>query len=346
MKKNLLVVIAAVMLALALGEIALRAAWTNPYRDIRITQYVEMRQLAHPLSQRLSRKWMNGEDEPVVHRTNARGYMEPALVHERPELTIAFFGGSTTECQYVAESQRFPALVGSALNARGIKVNVLNAARSGNTSHDSLNLYLNHVVQDKPAIVVIMHAVNDRGVLARDPSYLTRSAKPMDTGEVSRFSTQWFSSHSSLGGLFRLIKTNLLVTEFSSVGFAGHVDQVRADPEPFRSRLSTFVGAVRSFGAVPVLMTQPLLITRDSKTPEWANMSDQERFNQVIRDVSASQKVPLVDLEARMRLNGDFGASPLKYLYDGMHATDLGSQVYASEIVTVLAPLAAAAVKR
>src|SRR5437867_8610086 len=81
------------------------------------------------------------------------------------DATVAFLGGSTTECVAVQEDLRFPALVSVLLAQQGLKVNTLNAGRSGNALHDALNNLLNHVINDHPDFVVLMHVSNDIGYL-------------------------------------------------------------------------------------------------------------------------------------------------------------------------------------
>ena len=67
----------------------------------------------------------------------------------------------------------FPGL----LAEQGLKVNTLNAGRSGNTLHDSLNILLNHVMDDRPDFVVLMEASNDIGVLVKDGNYRSRTGR-------------------------------------------------------------------------------------------------------------------------------------------------------------------------
>ena len=79
--------------------------------------------------------------KPYVIRVDRQGFIMPSKVHDRPDLTIVFLGGSTTECIYVDEDDRFPYLVGRLLERQThLKVNSYNAARSGN-QHPALPEY-------------------------------------------------------------------------------------------------------------------------------------------------------------------------------------------------------------
>ena len=46
-------------------------------------------------------------------RVDDHGFIMPSKVHEHPDLVLAFLGGSTTECIYDDENNRFPYLAGS-----------------------------------------------------------------------------------------------------------------------------------------------------------------------------------------------------------------------------------------
>jgi hypothetical protein len=74
-----------------------------------------------------------------------------------------------------------------------LKVNTLNAGRSGNTLHDSINILLNHVIDDRPNIAVLMHATNDIGVLIRDGNYRSRMGRPVSIADFGKWSLQMAS---------------------------------------------------------------------------------------------------------------------------------------------------------
>lgn len=105
-------------------------------------------------------------------RTDPSGFIEPSVVHDTPDMEVAFLGGSTTECLYVRPEMRFPYLVGRILEQRtGLRTNGLNAAKSGNhVLHSTIN-YLGKVAPREPRFVVLMHATNDIGALGGNKTY-------------------------------------------------------------------------------------------------------------------------------------------------------------------------------
>src|SRR5665648_290055 len=128
----------------------------NPlYRDVLVPNQEAMR-----MSDGLAQK-------PFVLRVDRQGFIMPAKIHDHPDLTIAFLGGSTTECVYVNEPDRFPYLAGRLLERQThLKVNSYNAGRSGNNTLHCINVLINKVVNLKPDIVV--HQDDDVGLEVHD----------------------------------------------------------------------------------------------------------------------------------------------------------------------------------
>ena len=111
---------------------------------------------------------------PRLFRTDENGtiigQLNPAKTTSKGN--ILFLGGSITECNEVDEEYRFPSLAGKILSEetssayRGINLGV-----RGHTSHDSINLLLNHPISDQAQIVVLMNNINDRLFLAKRGTY-------------------------------------------------------------------------------------------------------------------------------------------------------------------------------
>ncbi len=322
------------LLTLAFCELLLAWLWTNPYQGTGATKVVEIRTNASHLNRMLDRAQIDPENPEVAFRTDENGYILPGNQFENPDFTVAFLGGSTTEMLLVAENLRLPARVSSLLEAEGLHVNTINAARSGNTLHDSINILFNKVQQAQPDFVVIMHATNDQGVIQLDPQYLSRSAFPVSLDNLTLYSLQKLSG---LSGLFGLIRQ--LHTRFNSRPGKYAQNQTRTlsedEAKPFAARLTTVVAMARAFGIRPVLMTQPLAEVDNPYTPDWTNFANQKLFNDVIRSVARETSTNMIDLDQTM--NKLFvNEKSVDYLYDGMHTTDYGAELYAQTISTAL----------
>ena len=124
--------------------------WHNPYRHEVPDVLVKLRMHHANTDHVYSRKAVDAGDPTVRLRTDARGYMLPAVHYDDGVATVVFFGGSTTECAAVKEELRFPMVVSDLLAKDGLKVNTLSIAQAGANVHDALNVLLNHVVTERP----------------------------------------------------------------------------------------------------------------------------------------------------------------------------------------------------
>ena len=222
-----------------------------------------------------------------------------------------------------------------------MKVNTLNAARSGNTLHDSLNVLLNHVVDDQADIVVLMHASNDIGVLVRDGDYRSRTGHPVSIKDLGKWSLQMASSNLYLAALVRHSATSSIIRP-QSPGGDWRNDSSLTNKIPintYRQRLKAFVHICRDFGIQPVLMTQPFSGSTNSLTPDWIDHTAQDRFNTVIRAVGEEEGIPVIDLVHHLQERVPEWNKPMNIFYDAIHVTDKGSQVYAQHIAERLLPL-------
>lgn len=167
--------------------------------------------------------------------TDARSYIVPFFQYRDPDATVTFLGGSTTECEALKENFRFPAMVSVLLAERGLKVNTLNEARSGNSLHDSLNIFLNHLVYDEPDNVVLMHAANDIGVFARNEDYVSRSGHPVSIKDLGKWSLQMASCSLYLAALVRHSATSSV---FRSWDVTCERGRNKLDAYPFETGLT------------------------------------------------------------------------------------------------------------
>ena len=337
---RLVALLSAVVVTLLLAEVALRLAWSNPYSQVGRRRFVELRVQAPGVDTVINRQVVDPDSPQVRFRTDHRSFVLPARQFEKPVATIAFLGGSTTECLAVAEPLRFPALVSVLLKDRGYQVNTFNAARSGNTLQDSLNLVVNHLIDEPPTFVVVMNVANDIGVLQARGDYATRLPRELGLGDYAESTVHMASGRSWVVGLIRHAVSGTVLKIRPPAELASRNDPGRRPQSvaAYSRRLRSFVGAVRGIGSQPVLMTEPLAGARNEITPDWANSGAQDAFNQIIRDVASDEGVLLIDLAHHISKlpNWDqLGA----LLYDGMHVNDRGSRAYADHIVQRLEPI-------
>jgi lysophospholipase L1-like esterase len=332
--RRLLLVVGSFLVSFALCEALLRLLWVNPYRRELADVVIPLALHHRNKEQSIARAAVVPEAPISWLRTDERGYLLPARRFADPDATIVFLGGSTTECAAVTEEVRFPVLVSALLEERGLEVNTLNAAHSGNTTQDSLNVLLNHVVEDRPDAVVMMHAANDAGVLSQDGSYRTRMGVPLSSAFALRWALQAASAHVDFVGALRPVLSvgPLAPRDFAKEGPARpQQDWVAVSPDEYVRRLRAFVGICRAFGIEPVLMTQPLAF-QTPQTPPWVDPRTQEVFNRAIRAVASDESVPLIDLVRFLSEEVEGWDRPRRVFYDGIHVNDAGSRLYAGLI--------------
>jgi lysophospholipase L1-like esterase len=340
--RNLLLLAASLLAALGLAELAARQLALGPTSES--PDVVLRLPLQHAgLERRVDRAALDPSHPSVRLRTDERGYIEPSRPFPDSRLEIAFLGGSTTECRAVREELRFPALVASLLAERGLRANPLNAGRSASTVHDALHVLLDRVAADRPDLVLLMEAVNDVGVLARDGSYDGRSGAAVAAGDLAKWSLQLAARRLALA---ELLRSRVLPALRVGPDWAAQPSAARgpAPPAPYRARVEAFVGLARALGSEPVLVTQPLGYL-DASTPPWVDRADQDAFNAELRAAAARTGAALVDLAAHVAAHPD-AARPGALFYDGVHVTDAGSRVYAEAIAAALAPRLAALAER
>lgn len=346
MMKNVFLLVIGVTVGLLLSEILLSLIWTNPYSKSGSQPYVELRQQKKGLDIVFDRTWLDPVNPRVNFRTDEEGYIYPSMQNKKADVTIAFLGGSTTECSYVQENVRFPALVANLLQRHsGLAVNTINTGVSGNTTHDALNLLINKLSEEKINIAVLMEATNDSGVLLHDHSYKSRMGQELTFFEILRWALLKTSRYINLVSLLRETFNHFN----NRSGRRTIKDSVTSPYKPIReigqkelnlyeSRLRAFIGICQAFNITPVLMTQPLSDYKTVDTPYWSDTSTQRLMNDTMRTVAKVESVKIIDL-AQIVLSELNGTNPAEYLYDGMHVTDKGSVLYANVIADHLQDL-------
>jgi lysophospholipase L1-like esterase len=327
--RRLALVLAAIALVLAVYEGLLRALWTNPFAR-ESPDLVLILRAQHANSDReLDRSGLHLEPPEVRFRTDARGYIEPTQQVADPEFTLAFQGGSTTECLVVQEDLRWPNQVAAQLEPLGFRVNALNAGRAGNTAHDALVNLVEIVSRDRPDVVLLMHAINDAGLLA-EGGYALRAPKPDGWRAGARWLLEAASAHSSVAGLVRR------VSGFEHEAPRPAPRRAAADPGPYEQQVRAWLRAARALGSEPVLITEPLSTFRNELTPPWADLDALAVFNERVRAIGREEGVAVVDLAALVQADPEFLA-PEKLYYDGMHVNDAGARIYGRLVAEALA---------
>jgi hypothetical protein len=308
--------------------------------------------------------------KPYVLRVDANGFIRPSDRHTRPDLSILFLGGSTTECRYVDEEDRFPYLAALRLEERtGLRINSYNGGVSGSNTMHLIEALLAKGLALHPQVAVLSENVNDLAThihfgdywKSRTPRSLLFDARP--SGEPERATPRV---------LLRTLKDAIAVHTYWHVrslferdagGGADEFATVRGQASPlsrddalqsFSASLRTFVLVCRAWSVRPVLMTQanrltdrPDAIVRTMATasaadagldyPGFKHLYD--AFNDAIRRVSGEEHVLLIDLAREV-------SPESRYLYDSVHYNGTGSHRAADVISQALEPIVVELAKR
>jgi lysophospholipase L1-like esterase len=293
------------------------------------------------------RDWDSSQDPDQRPSAQIRRFQTDTsgLVVDTPDgnvhkVTILFLGGSTTECNEVAEESRFPTVVQRRLRGAGFDVATANAGVRGHTTQDSINALLNRPGFRHADIIVMMENINDRLRLGVQGNYDGRlgnvpptSSKALLGAVREVLETFWdFMAYrsntlfllrywSSQAAAWREKTDGVEVSERSIDLFE---DKVLQNREKFRENVKLFVNIVRTLGKRPVLMTQPLGI----------HSNGQNVFNDIVRDVARRDEVTLIDLDkaiAEIRNSA--------FLFDKIHLNNRGSNFVGEVVAASLTPL-------
>lgn len=291
------------------------------------------------------------QQKSVIFRTDKDGFIMPSGFFEKPGLTIAFLGGSTTECFYVDEGNRFPFLTGKLIGEKlGKRVNSYNAGRGGNNSMHSINILINKILPLKPKFVMISHSVSDLLVLTFERTYWNNNpassllGKGYNNKKIYSFK-EWILNIKTV--FFPNITSAIekIVAKKSAEEAAEKHDEsellsAKEAGYEFKSALQLFINICRAKEITPVLLTEASRL--DSKPNEyvWKHIRFMTKdkvdyskiyetsllFEEIVREVGRENNVTVIDLAAEIPKTNE-------YIYDAYHFNDTGSKL-ASEIIS------------
>ena len=292
-------------------------------------------------------------------RIDEDGFIMPSKKYSHPDISLVFLGGSTTECHLMEEEHRFPYLTGSLIERElGIKVNSYNGGRSGNNSLHSLDIFLNKVVPIKPAIVVMLHNINDLSIMLHEKAYWNKNKsrsviidinKEIEANYFKLMRDRWIPNVAAAMHKFDNSMRTLWKSssnrgdEFASTRGRPLIIDKPAMVEQFEMNLQSFIYLCKARNIVPVLMT---MASRFKEKPdaivlkaiksvgidyqEFKELFDQ--FNDSIRKKARENNIMLIDLANKI-------PQEKEYLYDIVHLNDKGSITTAKIITEQLTPL-------
>jgi hypothetical protein len=326
-------------------------------RYIKLAEYRPLTRFMLPFDRNLLPFTDNAFTKKYPLNIDKDGFIMPSRKYDRPDLSIVFLGGSTTECMYVDEENRFPYLAGVILEREtGRKINSYNGAMAGTNSLNAIDTLVNKVLPMNPQVVVFMENINDMSTIIYDGTYWNQKTwrSPIHTVEKRKAVRQllaeiWFPN---LQGAYLNLTRTLLRGEVDQFGhYRGKkldVDKAKIHRE-FDMNLQTIVEICKIRRITPVLMTQGNRITEkpDRVVAEYLNRWGEQpglsyrEFKElydsctaIIREVGRRNRVLVIDLAAAVPPDKN-------HFYDMVHFNDNGSKYAAGLIAAKLKPLIA-----
>jgi len=251
-------------------------------------------------------------------RTDGDGFIIPSKIHSKPDVTIVFLGGSTTECLFVNEDKRFPYLAGRLIESKtNVKINSYNSGVAGNNTLHLIDILLNKIIPINPDVVILMENFNDLISLLYDQSYwnnsptrsliveaqpsikgLVRDAVKLGLPNLGRLCLQIYLDFFPPDEWRHVRKKKININKSELVSF-------------YKMNLETFVKLCETRNITLVFMTQANRLkespdeivryevdihvgTRGVEYYEFKQIYDM--FNQVMREVASNKGIKLIDL--------------------------------------------------
>jgi len=370
--KAVVVFILIMLVTLKLADMVIGLVSSNNFKKedpIEISRFISLRefnpdpyldQIYKPSDSYMSHT-QNLEQKEYRVRTDANGFIvgekDFSKKIQAQKIDIIFWGGSTTECLWVEEENRFPYLVSENLKNRNREVlRVVNGGVSGNNSMHSLFAHEAKGIPLEPSFAVMMDAINDMTLLTKTLSYWDApdskafvkslyASKPIAKKEISVEKNIFFPNIAMLVQKVVSQKQNaeIITDEWEVYRKRKYATEkiVNALETQFRSSLKSFVSVNRAWGIEPILMTQFNRLNTGDVFVRKAYEENQQpvsynefvrlykRSNEIVREVANEEKVFLIDLDKQVPQTSEF-------IYDSVHVNTKGSKVVAGVISKAL----------
>lgn len=331
-KLMLAVIVIAVTLLVAEGLIRLLRP-LPPFSSFRYEGAVFARSV-------LARQALVARDGDVTYPVNSHGYRGKEFEFEKPAgvVRVIVYGGSSVFDLAAPDHGDWPALVETILHSNGLaQVEVINAGIPGHATFDAFGRFYAEGHLLRPDYVVLYSAWNDiKCFREKDP--LLRVVRPHEKDPRAR-TYGWIdgllSRHSQI---YYRLKVAYFDWKFR-IGKEGAMPRDEGNAQiqdaalrQYKLNVELFTDCARDIGAVPVLVTEGRLVSRDNTEDERKRIPyryvqfDHDTLckafddaDRIMKDVAHSKNVPLVD--AAKELSGC-----RECFYDHVHTTAEGSQ--------------------
>lgn len=321
---TLAVALLSLMLALVVGEVALRIA-DYSYSPMAI----ELKLHADQRSYHAFRQDEFEYDSALIWAPrpgrsvfNAQGFRGPVLQKQKPagEFRIFAVGDSNTLGWAEKSGANWPASLGRILAKRHPECAVVNAGVWGYSSYQGL-ARLRQVLRFQPDLVLFSFGANDAHPVTVPDSHYVATPEALEAleGGTSRL------SRLRLVQLFVAVRDRLAASGRAQAPVLTH----RVPLEDYRANLEQAIALAHGHGVKIVLLTRPYV--GESHDPHWWKRFGRD-YNEATVEIGRRHHVPVVDLYSAFKdLDSDF--------VDESHFTARGHHDAAAIIAASLIPL-------
>jgi lysophospholipase L1-like esterase len=227
--------------------------------------------------------------EGKTYRINSLGLRGDEINPIKTKKRIIALGNSCTFGWRVSDQETYAKLLEALLNG---EYEVINAGIPGYTSLQGKRFFEKELVDLQPDIVLILFAWNDHWAAANQIADKDQQFPPQIIITCQNILSQFH--------FYRLLK-KLLLSEVEKPPdslFDRQAPVYRVGLDDFKENLKQICRMARSVGATPILLTSsiPSLTTYYPPGSRSPMHRYHEKYNQVIRDLSTSENIDLVDL--------------------------------------------------
>jgi lysophospholipase L1-like esterase len=302
--------------------------------------------------------------EPTPIRINDRGFRGRDFSPKKSGFRVICMGGSSTFGFYNRDDHTYPALLERALHAGTARssIEVLNAGIPHSTTSNIVAMLRGEIRQYHPDVVTFYEAFNDAGIVM-DENWMQVAARWMHGH---------FATYVALKRVVAAVGGPMLHSKWATYlpqSNAAYIErQISLHVPRFERNLEAFVDVVRSIGAEPILIRQPITTKHSSDHPhgrpdrnltyeqevEWirdnlrrhgwvssieALMLVHQALLETVDRVALKHRVKVVDNVVITDRHPEFFASYV-------HLTEQGNAALAAATADVIAPLSAESSRR
>ncbi len=321
-------VIGASLLALLLGELALRIY--NPAQTRIVGDQIKLQKNFSRVVELDPRVIKKGLDTSINYSTNAWGFRGNAIPDDSDSfVNIVAIGGSTTECSLLDDAKTWPQQLEILLQQNNENIIVQNAGIDGASSYGHQILLDEHILALKPQVALFLVGINDlfQGIYPSGDAFLSTNRKYRIRSMAKR--SELFNLALNV---YRQVKVKRLgvghldhpeAVALTPREYLARIDLHKSNQSAYGSRLKMLIQTSRENDITPVLITQPFLSSCQKHYCAGIDL-----YNQTTREAGSELELLVIDLAAELK--------DTAFFYDEIHYNVEGARMVAKVVAEEL----------